>query len=714
MRARSALIALAVAAVGACARQQLPPPGQLMVVITSDMPIPKDVDRISVDVSSLGVKKFEQEYEVGGSALSLPATLGIVAGKDPSAAVTVRVIARQAGKPRLIRTVVTTVPTDRVAALRVSLHWLCRDTAKATGDLVQSTCPDGQSCVAGSCAPDAVDAKLLPSFRPEDFFGGPTKACFNTVDCLGAVQEAQLDKGQCVVPIPDAADTAKINVGLKLPLGGDGACGKEGCYIPLDADAQTGWKIADKRIQVVPAICKLIAGGATFKVVVSSSCPSKVPSTPPCSASTLGDGGTGPVGPVPAPPGGVTAAPVPVSAVVTTLAGSGNAGFADGLNAAASFYAPQQIAADATGNIYVADTLNHRIRKVTSTSVVSTLAGSGTAAFKDGTGGGADFFNPVGVAVDGAGNLLVGDKDNQRIRKVTPAGVVSTLAGKDPAGFGDGPGLAASFSGPSGVALDAAGVLYIADESNNRIRKLAIDNHVTTLAGSGTATFADGKGAAAGFNYALGVAVDKAGNVYVGDTYNNRIRKVTPLGDVSTLAGSATPGSVNGPGTAASFSYPAQVVVDPSGNVLVADTFSNMIRIVTRGGVVTTLAGSGSGAFADGPGATAAFAGPKGVAAGAPGQVYVGDTSNNRIRKIEVAGIGELAVTWNLPTGGPLVTSYTASATAPGEPTKTCTAAISPCTIRGLTSGVAYEVSVVATGASGTGAASTAVRATPN
>ncbi len=212
--------------------------------------------------------------------------------------------------------------------------------------------------------------------------------------------------------------------------------------------------------------------------------------------------------------------------VVTTLAGSGTYGFADGTGSAAQFYYPAGVAVDSSGTVYVADLYNNRIRKVTSAGVVTTLAGSGVGGFADGTGSAAQLNYPRGVAVDSSGTVYVADSGNNRIRKISSAGVVTTLAGSGTAGFADGTGSAAQFYGPEGVTVDSSGMVYVGDSSNHRIRKITSAGVVTTLAGSGTAGFADGTGSAAQLNYPRGVAVDSSGTVYVGDTYNHRIRKI--------------------------------------------------------------------------------------------------------------------------------------------------------------------------------------------
>lgn len=317
---------------------------------------------------------------------------------------------------------------------------------------------------------------------------------------------------------------------------------------------------------------------------------------------------------------------------VSTLAGSGVAGSANGSGTAAQFDFPRDIAVDAAGNIYVADRENRRIRKITPDGTVSTLAGSGAFGSTNGIGTNAEFSVPEGVAVDGSGNVYVGDYSNDVIRKITPDGEVSTLAGSGIFGFADGNATTAQFKGPGKLAVDAMGNIYVSDTQNHSIRKITPAGDVSTLAGSGTAGFTDGNGANARFSNPGGIAVDASGNVYVGD--NRRIRKITPMGEVSTLAGSGLLGSADGSGTAAQFSAPVGLCVDPSGNIFVADALNHRIRKVIADGEVSTLAGSTSG-FSDGSGMNAKFFLPGGVAVDASGNVYVADAENNRIRKIQ-------------------------------------------------------------------------------
>ena len=330
---------------------------------------------------------------------------------------------------------------------------------------------------------------------------------------------------------------------------------------------------------------------------------------------------------------------------VSTLAGSGAQGATNGTGAAASFDLPRALAMDAGGNVYVADDRNMLIRKITPAGVVTTLAGSGTAGSADGVGTAASFTRPESVAVDAAGNVYVGDRNyavaKNLIRKITPAGVVSTLAGGKPGGV-DGTGSEAGFNGPTGLVVDASGNLYVADSESSKIRKVSPAGVVTTFAGFAGDGAADGPIGTASFRHPSGLAVDATGNVYVADTENHTIRKITPAGIVSTLAGTVgVSGSDNGTGTAAKFYRPVGIVVDASGNIYVTDggdVFpgggSNTVRKITPAGVVSTYAGNGSYGTADGPGYDATFSTPQGLALGASGVLHVADYWGAKVRKI--------------------------------------------------------------------------------
>ena len=338
---------------------------------------------------------------------------------------------------------------------------------------------------------------------------------------------------------------------------------------------------------------------------------------------------------------------VTAAGVVSTLAGNSAlpAGSSDGTGAAARFNAPQAVAVDPAGNTYVADTENQTIRKITASGVVTTFAGTASiAGGADGTASAAQFSRPSGLSVDANGVIYVADYSNHTIRKITATRVVTTIAGAAPlSGSVDGTGAAARFNTTGGVAIDVGGNVYVADQENHTIRKITAVGLVTTMAGgAGQRGSADGVGTAARFDTPIAVAVDAAGSVYVADNANSTIRKVSAAGVVTTLAGSAgsVNGSVDGTGAQASFSSPTGIALDLAGNLFVADRSGQVIRKVTPGGVVTTVAGSGDQrGSADGIGAAARFLRPHGIAVDLANNLYVSEEGNLTIRKITAAGV---------------------------------------------------------------------------
>ncbi|HEY3334659.1 MAG TPA: hypothetical protein VGK16_05415 [Candidatus Limnocylindrales bacterium] len=284
--------------------------------------------------------------------------------------------------------------------------------------------------------------------------------------------------------------------------------------------------------------------------------------------------------------------------LVSTFAGSGASGALDGPGPEASFAYPQDLAYHG-GDLYVADAYNNKIRKISSDGVVSTFAGSGTGASIDGTGTDASFNVPVGLEFDAVGNLFVSDGSGDKIRKITPDAVVTTFAGSGVEGATDATGAAASFYVPAGLAFDGSGNLFVGDSANNKIRKITPEAVVTTFVGSGAAGATDAAGVAASFKSPQSLTFDGLGNLYVTDVLNNKIRKITPEGVVTTFAGSGSAGATDASGTAASLSRPIGLVMDNAGDLFVGDGSNNKIRRITDGAVVTTFAGSGDSGSTD-------------------------------------------------------------------------------------------------------------------
>lgn len=318
---------------------------------------------------------------------------------------------------------------------------------------------------------------------------------------------------------------------------------------------------------------------------------------------------------------------------VSTLAGNGTSGFTDGTAAVAQFFGPEGATVDTQGNVYVADYGNSSIRKVTPSGLVSTLAGNGTSDFVNGSLAAARFDSPMDVALDGQGNLYVADYGNNCLRKITPGGVVSTFAGTGTAGFADGGATSAKFSGPNGLAIDAQGVIYVSDYDNSRIRKVLPNGTVSTVAGTGQRGFADGPGSSAQFSGPEGLALDEHGTLYVAEFAGQRIRKISPNGVVSTLAGTGVRGYADGAGNTAQFNGVSGLTFDAHGDLLVADAGNYCVRKVTPTGMVSTVAGTRTAGFADGPVKTAQFQALSGIVAAGKGTLYITEYGN-RIRKI--------------------------------------------------------------------------------
>jgi trimeric autotransporter adhesin len=373
--------------------------------------------------------------------------------------------------------------------------------------------------------------------------------------------------------------------------------------------------------------------------------------------------------------------------IISTVAGNGDYFITTGLTGdggqatLATLGYPKGVAVDASGNIYIADTLNNRIRMVTkSTGIINTVAGSGQSGSSPGKSGysgdggqatSATLSNPDGVALDASGNIYIADTANNRIRMVTKStGIISTVAGKG--GFygysGDGrQATTAALAYPSGVTIDASGNIYIADTNNNCIRMVTKSTGIiSTVAGKGEKYGYSGDGGQAtlaDFHFPHSVAVDASGNIYIADSRNDRIRMVTKsTGIITTVVGTEQSGFIGdeGPATSATLSFPYGVVLDASGNIYIADSNNNLIRMVTKStGIISTIAGSGVGTYGgDGEQATSASVySPYGVAVDTSGTLYIADSANNRIRIIGESAPPSVPISPSSPTPSPFPSS---------------------------------------------------------
>ena len=335
-----------------------------------------------------------------------------------------------------------------------------------------------------------------------------------------------------------------------------------------------------------------------------------------------------------------------LSGIISTLAGNGTVGFSGdgGAATSAEINFARHVAIDISGNLYIADTYNNRVRKVTPGGIITTVAGNGTLGYSgDGSAAtSAELAGPWGIATDAIGNLYIADAGNMRVRMVTPAGVISTVAGNGTGGFSGDGGAAtgAELLYPYGVVVDSSGNLYIADSENQRIRKVTAAGIISTIAGNGTAGYSGDGGAAtsAELNYPSRVAADSSGNVYIADLYNNRVREVTPGGIISTVAGNGTAGysGDGGAATSAELNNTFDVAVDSNANLYIADGYNQRIRKVTPAGIISTVAGDGTPGYnGDGGAATSAeLYSPEGVAVDSRGNLYIADYQNQRIRKV--------------------------------------------------------------------------------
>jgi sugar lactone lactonase YvrE len=345
-----------------------------------------------------------------------------------------------------------------------------------------------------------------------------------------------------------------------------------------------------------------------------------------------------------------TKSPIPVkrnlrtgAVMVSTIAGTGNAGYVDGPAKRPRFHAPTSVVLDALGNIIVADWTNNAIRKIAPSGDVTTIAGNGVAGYVDGSSAIAQFNGPYGVAIDQVGNILVADAGNQVIRKITPSGVVSTIAGSTQ-GLLDGNALTAQFNQPVGIAIDASGNLLIVEYGNHDVRKISTSGIVSTVAGNGSFGYVNGIGTAAQFSFPTGIAIDLAGNIIVADNDNRCVRKINTSGVVSTITGSPSlNGSQDGALNTASFSGPSSVAIDASNNIYLVESVGSKVRKINQAtSTVSTISGDFIG-FADGNTLNALFNVPTGITLDGSGNLLIADRGNNAIRKISAGIVSTVA-----------------------------------------------------------------------
>ncbi len=376
---------------------------------------------------------------------------------------------------------------------------------------------------------------------------------------------------------------------------------------------------------------------------------------------------------------------------IDTYAGTGVAGFSgdSGPAAAAQFNRPTAIAYGPAGELYVADNFNSRIRMIAWDGTVTTVAGTGSNGYS-GDGGpatSAKIFAPTALATDSTGNLYIADQGNQRVREVDTSGTITTIAGTGVAGFsGDGgPATSAQIDGPTGLAVDGSGSVYVSDTNNQRVRKIDSSGTITTFAGDGSGVYGGdgGPAAAAGLRYPKGLAFDKIhGDLYIADSGTSRVRKVNSTGTISTIAGNGTAGFAGnfGPATSATVGDPTALALDFDGNLTIAQTGYHVIRQVRASdGMIIPVAGTANSFGYAGDGGnplSAVLYFPAGIAYGTAGNLYIVDSANHRVRYVRYGGsIGGIVTDANGPVAGLTVRLFSANHDLPGPLQTTTTAA---------------------------------------
>ena len=491
-------------------------------------------------------------------------------------------------------------------------------------------CKDNDPCTSDGCDPIKGDCAFPPAKVGTPCADGSFCTFGDACDALGKCTGTALD---CNDQSPCTADGCDPKTGgcLTVPLkAGDGCEEGDLCSTGDTCDA-SGACIAGKAIACDDG--NLCTNDSCDKA--TGKC-ATVPNKKPCDDNSICTSGES---------CNEGACKSGIDGDVSSIAGSGILGHVDGAPASARFSGPRGIAWVPPGppggieaQVVIADSGNHRLRLIGKDGNVSTLAGQALAGLVDGTGANARFSSPVGVAIDpSTGTVVIGDRNNHALRRATAGGAVTTVAGVATNGFVDGKGNLARFYYPEGVTVAANGDVYVADRYNHAIRVVTADGTVSTLAGSGQAGFLDGKGKGAQFYYPSDVALDSKGVIFVSDASNNRIRAVLPDGTVSTIAGSATAGAIDGFGADARFNSPDAIAFSPAGYLIVVDRGNHRLRKVTKQGMVSVFSGSGQSGFLDGAAALATFSNPYGVAVDASGRAWVSDHSNQRIRRTAIS-----------------------------------------------------------------------------
>lgn len=398
--------------------------------------------------------------------------------------------------------------------------------------------------------------------------------------------------------------------------------------------------------------------------------------------------------------------------IITTIAGTGAFSYTgDGVPATtASLNYPRGVAADAAGNVYIADYSNARIRKVNTSGIISTIAGTGFFGFSGDGGPATDatLSNPSNVLVDAAGNVYFSDEGNYRVRKISTTGIITTIAGGAPGSSGDGgPATASGIATPEGIVFDGSGNLYIAEFTGHRVRKVNTSGIISTIVGDGYAGFTGdgGPATAARLSSPWGLATDAAGNLYICDGSNHRIRKISTSGTITTVAGTgvAAFGGDGGAASLAKLSYPTGIAIDAIGDIYIGEYGNHRVRKINALGVITTVAGTGATTFAGdgGPATVANLYNPSGVAFDGSGNLYITDYIFQRVRKVAACPLPVAGIVSG-PTSVCIGSAITLSCSGTGGVWSSSATGVATVNSSGVVSGLALGTTIISYSATNT------------